>query len=89
MRYGTAKLRFTVKDKTLYRYGVKAAARIVIKNSHNRVVKTIKKSVKTGVGSTASFRCKLARGTYRFYVHATDPAGNKQVKVVSNKLIVR
>jgi photosystem II stability/assembly factor-like uncharacterized protein len=89
VRYGTAKLRFTVKDKTLYRYGVKAAARIVIRNSHNRVVKTIKKSVKTGVGSTASFRCKLARGTYKFSVYATDPAGNKQVKVVSNRLTVR
>jgi photosystem II stability/assembly factor-like uncharacterized protein len=89
LRYATAKLRFVVKDTTLYRYGVKAAARIVIKNSHNHVVKTIKKSVKTGVGSTASFRCTLARGTYRFYVYATDPAGNKQVKVVSNKLTVR
>ncbi len=89
VRYGTAKLRFTVTDKTLYRYGVKAAARIVIKNSHNRVVKTIKKSVKTGVGSTASFRCTLARGKYKFYVRATDPAGNKQVKVASNRLIVR
>ena len=61
----------------------------MVKNSHNRAVKTIKKSVKTGVGSTASFRCTLARGTYRFYVHATDPAGNRQVKVVSNRLIVR
>ena len=45
--------------------------------------------VKTGVGSTASFRCKLARGKYRFYVYATDPAGNKQVKVASNRLTVR
>jgi hypothetical protein len=89
VRYGTAKLRFVVKDKTLYRYGVKAAARIVIKNSHGKIVKTIRKTAKTGVGSTASFRCKLARGTYRFYVYATDPAGNKQVKVVSNRLTVR
>ena len=88
-RYRTAKLRFVVKDKTLYRYGVKAAARIVVKNARGKVVKTVRKSVKTGVGSTASFRCKLARGTYRFYVYATDPAGNKQVKVVSNKLTVR
>ncbi len=88
-RYGTAKLRFVVKDKTLYRYGIKAAARIVIKNSHSRVVKTVKKSVKTGVGSVASFRCTLPRGTYKFYVYATDQAGNKQVKVVSNRLIVR
>jgi photosystem II stability/assembly factor-like uncharacterized protein len=89
LRNATARLRFVVKDKTLYRYGVKAAARIVIKNSHNHVVKTIKKSVKTGVGSTASFRCTLARGKYKFYVYATDPAGNKQVKVVSNRLSVR
>ena len=69
--------------------GLEAAARIVIKDSHGRVVKTIKKSVKTGVGSTASFRCRLARGKYRYYVCATDPAGNTQVKIVSNRLTVR
>ena len=87
VRYRTAKLRFLVKDKAPC--AGKAAARIVIKNGSNRIVKTIKKTVKTGVTSTASFRCRLAKGKYRFYVYATDPAGNRQVKITSNRLTVR
>ena len=35
------------------------------------------------------FTCKLARGTYRFTVYATDAAGNRQAKTASNKLVVR
>ncbi len=61
----------------------------MIKDSRRHTVKTIKKTVKTNVTSTAKFRCKLPRGTYRFYVYATDPAGNRQVKVASNRLNVR
>ena len=29
------------------------------------------------------------RGTHRFYVYATDAAGNAQAKVATNKLVVR
>jgi photosystem II stability/assembly factor-like uncharacterized protein len=83
----TAKLRFIVKD-TAPCAGT-AAAKIVVKNARGRAVKTLKKSVKSGIATTASFRCKLANGKYRFYVYATDPAGNKQVKVASNRLTVR
>jgi photosystem II stability/assembly factor-like uncharacterized protein len=83
----TAKLRFTVKD-TAPCAGT-AAAKIVVKNARGRAVKTLKKTVKAGIASTASFRCKLAKGKYRFFVYATDPAGNKQVKVASNRLTVR
>lgn len=35
------------------------------------------------------FRCTLPKRTYRFYVYATDGAGNKQRKVGSNRLVVR
>jgi LmbE family N-acetylglucosaminyl deacetylase len=35
------------------------------------------------------FRCTLKKGSYRFYVYATDAAGNSQSKVVSNLLVVR
>ena len=35
------------------------------------------------------FRCKLAKKTYRFFVYATDAAGNKQANVASNRLIVK
>jgi hypothetical protein len=87
VRLRTAKLRFVVKDTAPCAGSAKA--RIVVKNAHGRVVKTVRKTVKTGLTSTASFRCRLAKGKYRFYVYATDPAGNRQVKVASNRLTVR
>lgn len=87
VRGRTAKLRFVVKDATPC--AGTAAAKLVIKNARGRAVKTLKKTVKVVVASTASFRCRLAKGKYRFYVYATDPAGNRQVKVASNRLTVR
>ncbi len=36
-----------------------------------------------------AFTCSLPAGTYRFYVYATDGAGNTQAKVGSNTLTVR
>ena len=38
---------------------------------------------------TATFRCTLAKRTYRYYVYATDVAGNRQNKVAGNRLTVR
>jgi acyl-CoA thioesterase I len=35
------------------------------------------------------FRCSLAEGTYRYYVRATDSAGNAQARTGSNRLIVK
>jgi hypothetical protein len=37
----------------------------------------------------ARFVCKLAAGQYRFFVYATDAAGNTQSSVASNRLVVR
>ena len=37
----------------------------------------------------ARFVCRLAKGRYRFYVYATDAAGNTQSTVASNRLTVR
>ncbi len=37
---------------------------------------------------SASFVCRLAAGQYRFYVYATDAAGNRQSRVASNRLTV-
>ena len=37
----------------------------------------------------ARFVCKLAAGQYRFFVSATDAAGNAQSSVASNRLVVR
>ena len=53
-------------------------------------MKTIKVArVKAGVTSAVKFRCKLAKGKYRFFVHATDAARNAQSKIASNRLTVR
>jgi hypothetical protein len=38
---------------------------------------------------SATFRCRLARGTYRFFVYAADAAGNRQTAVGVNRLVVR
>ena len=89
VRYGTAKLRFAVKDKTLYRYGVKAAARIVVKNSHGHVVKTIKKSVKTGVDVDRLVPLHAREGDVQV-LRARDRSSRQQAgQVASNRLTVR
>jgi hypothetical protein len=67
-----------------------ATAVITIKNKAGKVVKTIKPGSKTvNVLQKASFTCKLAKGTYKFYVTASDAAGNKATNTAVNKLTVR
>jgi hypothetical protein len=67
-----------------------ATAIIKIKNRAGKVVKTIKPGVKAvNVLQKATFTCKLAKGTYKFYVTATDAAGNVAAKAAVNKLTVR
>ena len=54
-----------------------ATALIKIKNSAGKVVKTLKPGpVGVNALQKASFICKLAKGKYKFYVKATDGAGN-------------
>ncbi len=87
-RYATAALKYRVDDP---RPGSPTATvTIKIKNSKGVVVKTLKPGVKK-VNTTyyAKFVCKLAVGTYRYYVYATDQASNAQVTIGSNKLIVK
>jgi cytochrome c len=63
---------------------------IKIKNRSGKVVTTIKagsKAVNTAL--SAKFTCKLAKGTYKYYVYATDVAGNAQSKAGSAKLTVK
>ena len=87
-RYATAALKYRVDDP---RPGSPTATvTIKIKNSKGVVVKTLKPGVKN-VNTTyyAKFTCSLAVGTYRFYVYATDQARNVQVKIGSNKLVVK
>ena len=54
--------------------------------------KTVKTIIFTGkqvnASLTYSFRCTFKKGTYRFFVSAKDAAGNGQIVVASNKLLV-
>ncbi len=67
-----------------------AKAVIKIKNRKGKVVKTIKVGAKAvNVVRKATFKCKLAKGRYKFYVTATDAAGNRSVKAAVNRLTVK
>lgn len=81
-----ATLRYRVNDAL----GPKARVTIKVKTLGGRTVKKVtfaSKPVNTLLAWR--FRCRLARKTYRFYVYATDAAGNVQSKVGRNRLIVK
>ena len=80
-------LRYSVKD--LKPTCGKATVTIRIKTLGGRTVKTLKPGLR-GVNTSQRyrFRCGLARSTYRFWVYATDRAGNKQLIVGVNRLRV-
>jgi len=63
---------------------------IKVKDARGKVVKkvTLKKQP-TAQTRTWKFTCTLARGSYRYYVYATDAAGNVQSRVGSATLVVR
>lgn len=86
----TATLRYKVTDAAPN--AGKATVVIQIKNSAGKVVKTLKVGVVSiGVVKTKSFAVPRTwrAGTYKFYVSATDAAGNAQAKIGSNKLVVK
>ena len=88
LRGRTAKLRYMVADQAPC--AGTAAAKIVIKNAKGKTVKTLNvKRVKAGVTATVKFRCKLATGKYKFFVYATDAAGNAQSNIATSRLTVR
>ena len=82
----TATLRYRVSDAL----SPKAKVTIRIKTRSGRTVKTLPVVTRrTNAASSSKFRCKLARGTYRFHIYAKDLAGNKQVRKGYGTLIVR
>jgi hypothetical protein len=83
-----AKLKYKVTDAAPN--GGKATVKIKIKNRSGKIVKRIRAG-KFAVNRTltARFGCRLAKGTYNFYVYATDMAGNAQAKIGFNKLTVK
>ncbi len=86
-RGSTAKLKYRVSEPA--DLSPTADAVIQVKKS-GRVVKTFRfDDTPMNSDRTYSFRCTFKKGSYRWYVYATDLAGNRQASVASNSLRVR
>jgi hypothetical protein len=78
-------LRYRVNDLT-----PRAKVRIVVRTRAGAARKTLRPGWRgTNVRRSAWFRCRLARGTYRYFVYAIDQAGNRQKRLGSARLVVR
>jgi hypothetical protein len=87
-RYGWAKLRVRIVDTKPC--GIFGSPTILVKKSNGKVVfRKAYVHVKVNARVTLTFRCRLARGTYRFLVLAKDAAGNRQSGIGYNRLTVR
>lgn len=88
VRGRTATLKYKVTDAQ----PTKGTATVWIKfkNSHGKTVRIISEgSVTVNESLKATFRCRLAKGTYKYYVYATDASGNWVSKPGSAKLTVK
>lgn len=83
-RGASAKVKYRVDDRLW-----KAKVTLKVTNRSGRVVLTTSKSGQpANVLGTISFRCSLAKGTYRFFVTGTNMAGLTS-KTATNTLVVR
>jgi hypothetical protein len=88
LRGGIATLRYKVVDAAPN--GGTADVTIRVKTLRGRTVaKLVLQDRAVNDVLRARFRCRLARRTYRFFVYATDAAGNRQLEVGSNLLVVK
>ncbi len=62
---------------------------VIVRNGRGAIVRRLTFTHHSLGWFTATFRCTLAKRTYRYYVYATDAAGNRQNKVAGNRLTVR
>jgi hypothetical protein len=84
----TASLAYDISDPRPGAPTADVTVRVLTPAGH--LVKKLKeRGVPVNSRLVASFVCRLARGQYRFYVYATDAAGNTQSRVASNLLTVR
>ena len=84
----TARLKYRVTEPA----GLSPSAKVVIliNRRNGTTAKTITiDSAPTNSQRTYSFRCNLARGSYKWYVYATDLAGNAQDNVAKATLTVK
>ena len=87
-RYAYARLYYKVLDPLPC--ATKATVTIKIKTLGGTPVKTLRLGLRT-VNSlrSYSFKCSLPKRTYRYWVYATDAAGNTQSSIGRNYLVVR
>jgi hypothetical protein len=84
---GNARLKFRVEEPS--NLSPKAAVVIKILRSDGSQAKKLEyPTVPTNKDRVAGFTCNLKKGTYKWYVYATDLAGNTQANVASAKLTV-
>jgi hypothetical protein len=90
VRRRMATLKYSVRDADPNKGTASVVIKIKSRNGCGKVVKTIKVgTVAVNVTRSARFRCTLAKGTYRFYVYATDAVGHSQSSVGSARLRVK
>ncbi len=87
-RGAKATLRFRIKDPAPN--AGTATVRIRVRTLGGRIVKTATlKNQPVAKALKYRFTCRLPRGDYRYFIRATDAAGNRQTKVAHNTLTVR
>ena len=87
-RFAKVTLKFKVLDTGTS--GGSATVTLKVRTLKGKSVKTlVLKNRKVNSLQSCRFHCTLKAGTYRFYVYATDAAGNVQSKVAHNTLRVR
>jgi photosystem II stability/assembly factor-like uncharacterized protein len=88
VRRGTkATLRYFISDRCP---GTSETVTIAVRNARGRIAKQVSlRDVAPNKAHRYSFVCRLARGTYRFSVSATDAAGNTETRVATNRLVVK
>ena len=88
-RYGYATLRYRVNDLPTEARTATVTIRVKTLGGATKKVLRLGSRPTNTATQTVSFRCLLPRRTYRFYVYATDPAGNVQAIAGRNRLTVR
>ena len=92
-RGATATLRYAVADTKPCAGKATVTIKVRAGNGKGKLVKTLKLGTRPAKGALQNAKLKVPkkwkRGTYRFYVYATDAAGNVQVRVAANRLVVR
>jgi len=84
----TATLKYRIADAASPYVPVKVT--IKVKTPGGRTVKsTVLRNKAVGKTLAWKFRCTLAKGSFKYFVYATDAAGNRQSRVGSARFVVK